>query len=173
VEDLRTLALADAGQLRLERVPTDILGLIQRIVERFAPQAANQGIELSLKTAGALQASPPTPQVDPMRIEQILGNLLSNALRHTPEAGKIAVQIIDANAAIQIVVQDSGPGIPPEAMPHVFDRFYRADKSRSRAEGGSGLGLSIARQLAEMHGGSLTAANAPQGGAVFTLSLPK
>jgi len=169
VEDLRTLALADAGQLQLERTPTDIPALVERILDRFAPQASAQSVKLTLST-------PPTPPplllADPMRLEQIIGNLLSNALRYTPPGGSIECVITLQRAALSLTIHDAGPGIPAEALPHIFERFYRADKSRSRAEGGSGLGLAIARQLAEAHGGTLTAANHPAGGAVFTLLLP-
>lgn len=171
VDDLRTLALADAGQLTLERTPTDLPALVQRVVERFQPQAAARRITLEFDT-GTTSASL-TPNLDPQRIEQILSNLLSNALRYTPDNGQVTVHMRNASQAVQISIQDSGPGIPLESLPRVFERFYRVDRSRSRSEGGSGLGLAIARQLAEAHGGSLVAANHPQGGAVFTLSLPK
>jgi two-component system sensor histidine kinase BaeS len=102
----------------------------------------------------------------------VFGNLLSNALRYTPPGGTIAISLECKPGAARISIHDSGPGIPELALPRVFDRFYRADRSRSRAEGGSGLGLAIARQLVQAHGGSLVAANHPQGGAVFTLELP-
>jgi two-component system OmpR family sensor kinase/two-component system sensor histidine kinase BaeS len=173
VDDLRTLALADAGRLTLERTPTDLAALVRRTVERFQPQANARNIALQFdveQTAGSFMRN-----VDPQRIEQILSNLLTNALRYTPDGGQIAVRLAAAPSAagdVQITVHDSGPGIPAEALPYVFERFYRADRSRSRSEGGSGLGLAIARQLAEAHGGSLTAANHAQGGAVFSLTLP-
>ena len=172
VDDLRTLALADAGQLRLERIPTDVIDLVERNVERFNPQAAMRAIDLSVESAEDLKSNPPVLNLDPARLEQILGNLLSNALRHTPDGGKIIVRTARSNGVVQIRIADNGPGIPEDDLPHIFERFYRADRSRSRSEGGSGLGLTIARQLAEAHGGALTAANAPEGGAVFTLSLP-
>jgi signal transduction histidine kinase len=189
VEDLRTLALADAGQLPLERTPTDFPALAQRTVERFRPQAEARQVDLRI-TLPAPSASSPLLHLDPMRVEEIIGNLLSNALRFTPPGGQIEcrVSFARASAGEQVnypsqparptsrcaffTVHDSGPGIPPEALPHVFERFYRADHARSRAEGGTGLGLAIARQLAVSHGGSLTAANHPQGGALFTLALP-
>jgi signal transduction histidine kinase len=111
--------------------------------------------------------------IDQQRIEQILTNLLQNALRHTPTGGVIQISLTSQMRQQCIQVQDSGPGIPEDALPHIFERFYRADSARSRPEGGTGLGLSIARQLAEAHGGSLMAANHPNGGAVFTLCLPE
>lgn len=167
VDDLSTLALADAGQLTLERVPTDLPALIQRVLERFQHQAAAQGIAITFNAAPL-----PLLSLDPLRIEQILNNLLSNALRHTPASGKIELFLSERLHSALLQVHDSGPGIPADALPHIFERFYRADRSRSRAEGGSGLGLTIARQLARAHGGDLTASNHPDGGAVFTLSLP-
>ena len=170
VDDLRTLALADAGQLMLETTSTDIPELVQRVIERFIPQAHNRQISISLKPHDSLPAA--TCNCDPQRIEQILGNLISNALRYTQEGGTVEIHLSQENRFFQIAVLDNGPGIPPDVLPYIFDRFYRADRSRSRAEGGSGLGLAIARQLAEAHGGSLVASNASGGGAVFTLSLP-
>jgi two-component system OmpR family sensor kinase/two-component system sensor histidine kinase BaeS len=169
VDDLRTLALADSGQLKLEIVPTDLSALIQGVVERFAPQAAMQQVELSLYPS---KSPIPAVTLDPLRVQQILGNLLSNALRYTPAQGRVEIQLSQPGPAVEITVHDSGSGIPSDALPHIFERFYRADKSRSRAEGGTGLGLAIARQLAQAHGGSLTAGNPPEGGALFTLTLP-
>jgi two-component system OmpR family sensor kinase/two-component system sensor histidine kinase BaeS len=178
VDDLRTLALADAGQLTLERTPTDFAKLVQRTVERFEPQAATRQVSISLDLPPDT-SSLPLLSLDPMRIEQIINNLLSNALRYTPQGGKIECQLsTNAPSAIPnaytavFTIHDSGAGIPLEALPHVFERFYRADRARSRAEGGTGLGLAIARQIAEAHDGTLTAANHPQGGAIFTLTLP-
>ena len=90
----------------------------------------------------------PPMWADAQRVEQILANLLSNAIRHTPEGGRVAITLSAQADQVRLRVQDSGPGIPPEDLPHIFDRFYRSDKARSRAEGGTGLGLSIARRLA-------------------------
>ena len=169
VDDLRTLALADAGQLTLERTPTDLIGLLGGLIERFRPQAEGQGVSLVLESP---KTHLPLLSLDAIRIEQILTNLLSNGLRYTPQGGTIWVGVVGKGPEVAVTVHDSGPGIPEEALPFVFERFYRADKSRARAEGGSGLGLAIARQLAQAHGGELSAANHPEGGAVFTLRLP-
>jgi signal transduction histidine kinase len=168
VEDLRTLALVDAGQLALEMTPTDLIKLASRVVERFRPQAEAKNIHLEI----LLTEKCPEILLDPGRIEQILGNLLSNALRHTPVGGKITVQILCHKSGVELSVCDSGSGIPPEAIKHVFDRFYRADKSRSRQEGGTGLGLAIAQKLAQAQGGVIRAENHPEGGAVFILAFP-
>jgi signal transduction histidine kinase len=168
VEDLRTLALADSGQLQLERQPVDLEAVLRRAAGQFAPQAEAGGVSIELSAGSPC----PPALVDAGRIEQVIGNLLSNALRYTPAGGMIVIQLECANGAAQISIHDSGPGISEQALPHVFDRFYRADRSRSRTEGGSGLGLTIARQLVQAHGGIMEAANHPQGGAVFSMQLP-
>jgi two-component system sensor histidine kinase BaeS len=174
VDDLRTLALADAGQLQLERTATDLLALAERVVERFRPQALARSVELIMET-GQAPGGGYTMSVDPQRIEQVLGNLLSNALRYTPDHGQIVVRVEECSQpkGLRFSVRDSGAGIPAEALPHIFERFYRADHARSRSDGGSGLGLTIARQIVEAHRGTLTAANHPQGGAIFSVTLPK
>ncbi len=168
VDDLRTLALADAGKLELVRSPTQIADLTARAVERFSPQAAGRQVTIQTEIP---DPAPPL-NVDAQRIDQILSNLLSNALRHTPDGGHISLSLAREGKGVSVAVRDSGAGIPAEALPEIFTRFYRADRSRSREEGGTGLGLAIARQLAEAHGGELVAANHPSGGAVFTLTLP-
>lgn len=172
VEDLRTLALAEDGKLTLECTPTDLTALSERILERFKTQASARQIELLLKSS--LTSNNPTTllNIDPLRMEQIITNLLTNALRYTPDGGRVSLEVTYQTSTTTLTVQDSGPGIPDEALPYIFERFYRADRSRSRIEGGSGLGLAIARQLAQAHGGDLTAANHPKCGAIFTLTLP-
>lgn len=172
VDDLRTLALADSGQLEMAKTPTDFLALVRRIIERYGRPVQAQGVQLQLDIEPDLMDNPPILMLDPLRIEQILGNLLSNAQRYTPAGGNIVVKIFRIPSAIALSVTDSGPGIPPQSLPYIFERFYRADPSRSRAEGGTGLGLAIAKQLAEISGGNLQAANAQGGGATFTLELP-
>ncbi len=169
VDDLRTLALADAGQLTLERAPIDLSGLVEGIVERFQPKAKGLDVQLVLEPP---QVHLPLLDLDAIRVEQILSNLLSNGLRYTAPGGTIHIAMQSVGPEVAVTVHDSGPGIPKEALPFVFERFYRVDKARARAEGGSGLGLTIARQLAQAHGGELSAANHPEGGAVFTLRLP-
>lgn len=168
VDDLRTLALADSGQLDLVLVPTDLSKLVPRVVERFNLQAASRAIVIEMR----LPASAPVIPLDAQRVEQILNNLISNALRHTPDGGRVVIELSVAAAHVSLTVHDSGAGISPQALPYIFDRFYRADKSRARLEGGTGLGLAIARKIAEAHGGSLTGDNHPDGGAIFTLKFP-
>ncbi|MBS1250691.1 MAG: Signal transduction histidine-protein kinase BaeS [Chloroflexi bacterium] len=167
VEDLRTLALADAGELTLEKTKTDFPELVRRIVTRFKPQAQTRGITLDLSLADDV----PILDLDPQRIEQILNNLLGNALHYSPEKGVIKIRLTPNPQHVILKIRDNGPGIPPEELRHIFDRFYKSDKSRTRSKGGTGLGLSISQKLAQAHGGKLEAGNHPQGGAVFTLIL--
>ncbi len=169
VEDLRTLALVESGQLKLDLAPTNLHLLAARLIENFRSQASQRQIELRLSVP---PGATPVVMADPLRLEQILSNLLSNALRYAPPEGWIEIAIVPVLSRVQVTVHDNGPGIPAEALSHIFERFYRSGRSRSRLEGGAGLGLAIARQLAEAQGGSLQAANHPQGGAVFTLTLP-
>jgi two-component system sensor histidine kinase BaeS len=168
VEDLRTLAMADAGQLDLQTTPTDFPDLIKRIIKRFEPQAAERQIEIQ----HSLEEPCPPLLVDSQRIQQILHNLLSNAMRYSPDGEQISLELKCHPHQVSLSLRDRGPGIPENVLPYVFERFYRGDRARSRSEGGTGLGLSIARKLAQAHGGDLSAANHPEGGAVFTLELP-
>jgi signal transduction histidine kinase len=169
VEDLRTLALADAGELRLEREPADLLAILRRVTDRFRPEAEARQVQMAVEEQGNAQTQ---MLLDAGRVEQILNNLVSNALRHTPAGGQIMIVLQHQSGGAVIQVMDSGPGIPAESLSRIFERFYRTDSARSRAQGGTGLGLAIARQLALAHGGDLTAGNRPEGGAAFTLRLP-
>lgn len=169
VEDLRLLAQAEAGVLQLHRAPTDMAELLRAAVDDFRPRAEGKDLRLTL------EVEPDTPLLwlDQTRIRQIVGNLLENALLHTPEGGGIAVTAGPAeDGGVVVAVRDSGPGIPAAALPYIFDRFYRVDPSRARASGGVGLGLTIARQLARAHGGDLRVESPADGGTVFTLTLP-
>lgn len=168
VEDLRTLALAEAGQLNLYRTPSDLGALCSGLTRRFNAQAAQKNITIR----STLGNNCPPISLDQLRIEQILTNLMQNALRYTPDGGTIHLHMTCEESFQAISIHDSGPGIPDKALSHLFERFYRADAARSREQGGTGLGLAIARQLAEAHGGSLDAANHQEGGAIFTLILP-
>jgi two-component system sensor histidine kinase BaeS len=168
VDDLQELSLAEAGQLRLERrqvAPSDV---VNKAAEAARAQATSKGIALQVD----LPADLPLVDVDHQRIGQVLGNLLSNALTHTPSGGKVVIAARARQSEAEFSVSDTGEGIPPEHLPYVFERFYRADKSRSRATGGTGLGLSIAKQLVEAHGGQITVESQVGQGTTFTFTLP-
>ena len=171
VEDLRTLANAEAGQLSLDCLPLDLSELCQRHVAAFQPQARSKAIHLGIQTTAAALV-----QGDEQRLGQVLNNLLDNALRHTPAGGAIQVQLSTPEGVARLAVIDSGEGIDPTALPHLFDRFYRDDPSRDRRTGGSGLGLAIARQLVQAHGGQIWAESPPAGytqGSAFMIELPR
>ncbi|MBC7318409.1 HAMP domain-containing protein [Candidatus Bipolaricaulota bacterium] len=163
IEDLRTLTLADTGHLPLEREKVELGELVEGVVEAVRPVAKEEGVEVVLSREPNLWVS-----VDPRRIRQVLGNLLSNALRYSPPGSTITVSARRQGNEIWVSVQDQGPGIPEEDLPHIFERFYKADKSR--AEGGTGLGLAIAKEIVAAHGGRIWAENS--GGARFTFAIP-
>jgi len=169
VNDLRELALAEAGELQMVRTPLDLASLVRRTVESARSKASQKGVELRVD----VPSMPMTAEGDAQRLEQVLLNLLDNAIRHTPAGGDITVRAWEEDGRFVVQVRDTGPGIPPEALPHIFERFWRGDRARSRVTGGSGLGLAIARQWVELHGGRIWAENAPDGGAVFTFTLPR
>jgi signal transduction histidine kinase len=166
VADLHQLALADAGQLSIELRPADVCAIINGIVETVGFQMEDGLITFE----SIVEPGLPTLLLDAHRIEQVLLNLLENAIRHTPEGGRIALRAALEDDAVLLSVCDTGPGIAVGDLERVFERFYRADPCR---EGGSaGLGLSIARALVEAHGGRIWAMNRPEGGACFLFSLP-
>lgn len=175
IEDLRLLALAEAGQLRLYPELVDACGLLEDIVATFADQAAAQEIGLHIVAPDDL----PAIYVDPQRITQVLANLVTNALRHTPAGGSITLvgeeaQGNPAHNGCQVVlrVRDTGQGIAPDDLPHIFDRFWRADRARTRSGGGSGLGLAIARQIVLAHRGSIAVASTQGQGTTMSIALP-
>lgn len=169
VDDLRDLALADAGQLQVERRPTDLGELARRVAATFAAQTAESGVALNVEVAGVVQAN-----VDPLRIEQVLRNLIGNALRYTPRGAGVRIQVACADGKSAIVrVVDTGSGISRDDLPHVFERFWRGDKSRARSAGGAGLGLAIAKQLILAHNGSIGVESEPGKGATFWFTVPQ
>ncbi len=168
VDDLQQLALADAGRLSIHQETVDLGALVNAIAEMIGVQLEDAGIRLEMSASTEL----PTVQGDRHRIEQALFNLLSNALRHTPEGGTISIRTRLADGDVVVSVCDTGAGVAGGDLPHVFERFYRADASRDRATGGSGLGLAIAKALIEAHGGRIWVENQPTGGACFRFSLP-
>lgn len=168
VDDLRDLALAEAGQLHLAPEPTSVDALITHDVRALAVACVEQDITIRTSVPEDI----PILLIDAGRISQALRNLLNNAMAHTPRGGTISVSAAYDGQYVSIAVQDSGSGIPPEDLPHVFERFYRGDRSRSRRAGGAGLGLSISREILAAHHGALVAESPPGQGARFTLRLP-
>jgi two-component system sensor histidine kinase BaeS len=163
VEDLRTLALSEGGSLSLHREPTDLAILATDVAAAFESAADGAGLRIQVD----VQESVPLLEIDPIRIREVLSNLVGNAIRHTPAGGTISITGRLDGDFIELVVADTGSGIEPELLDHVFERF-----SRSATSGGSGLGLAIARGLVELHGGTIAAVNAPGGGTRITVRLP-
>ena len=172
VEDLQTLSLAESGQLPLHIERLDIAALLADIETSFSALAEAEGVSLQVRAVGAPEAL--NLAGDRGRLYQVLSNLAANALRHTPAGGNIIIEAAAEPDGVRIVVSDTGPGIPPEDLENIFERFWRGDHSRARTPhgGGTGLGLAITRQLVEAHGGVIKAANRPEGGAEFTIYLP-
>jgi len=167
VTDLLRLALLDAGKEALETAPADVAALIEGITEDLAPRARSKGLHLMTS------AAPETRDlvVDAAKVHDIVRNLVENAVSYTQDGGEVrATAAVDAGALV-LAVTDNGPGIPPEDLGRVFERFYRVDKSRGRP-GGTGLGLAIVRHLAELHGGAVRVWNRDEGGAAFEVRLP-
>jgi two-component system OmpR family sensor kinase/two-component system sensor histidine kinase BaeS len=168
VEDLRLLALAEANQLRFELKPVKLNELGETILGLFSAQAGERNVRLNLKA----EADLPEVMVDPQRFQQVIGNLIDNALRYTPEGSSIDLTIQRKQDIIELTVADEGSGIPEDELEHIFDRFWRGEKSRARSTGGAGLGLSIARQLVEAQGGKITAHNRAEHGFEVQITLP-
>ncbi len=167
IDDLRVLSLADAGELPLYRDPTPPAALLERAAAAYGMQAQQQGIDLRTQIAPDL----PPVDVDVQRMAQVLGNLAGNALRHTPAGGAITLAAAREDGAVLLSVHDTGPGIAPQDLPHIFERFYRGDQARE-SSGASGLGLSIAKSIVEAHGGALRVSSPAGEGATFTIVLP-
>jgi signal transduction histidine kinase len=169
VEDLQELTLAEAGQLTLIRQPADVVDIARRAAWAAQPPAEARGLTIETDVPD----QPATAEVDPERIGQVLRNLLSNAITHTPEGGRITVELKDEGRELRVTVADTGTGIPADDLPYVFERFYRVDRSRVRATGGAGLGLTIAKRLVEAHGGTIGVESELGKGSRFTFTLPK
>jgi signal transduction histidine kinase len=167
VDDLRLLTLAESGNLDLNLEAQPLSDLLGSVVDSFGPRAQSKEIKL------VRHFPPDLPEIplDRARIAQVLGNLLENAIMHTPGGGSVTLEAYNSGDRVVISVSDTGEGIPPEALPHVFDRLYRHDRSRNRASGGSGLGLSIAKQLVEAHGGTIAAESRVGVGSRFHFTL--
>ena len=177
IADLRDLSLAESGQLKLELTPTDLVELIYRKLSQAEVRAQEKGVQLKTDFTVAV----PEVEVDSARIEQVIANLLSNAIRHTPSGGSITISTgtVNSNSSHQITspniiisVADTGEGIAPEHLPYVFERFYRVGSSRARVEGGTGLGLAIVKQMVEAHGGKVWVESEMGEGSTFHIALP-
>ena len=167
ITDLRDIALAESGELRLERKPANLAALARQAAGAVQPRATEKGVELEVVVPDGL----PPAFVDSDRTLQIVGNLLENALRHTPSGGRVSVRLSGSrDSLLALQVADTGEGIPSEHLPHIFERFYRADPARPA--GGTGLGLAIVKQLTEAQGGSVSVESAPGRGSVFTVTFP-
>lgn len=167
VDDLRDVNRARAGQLELDKKSVVLEDIIDREVEAAKNAAGRQGVKIEENLG-----EPTMLQADPERVSQVIRNLLDNALTHTPSGGTIEVSISNSSGEAITRVSDNGTGIPEEELPHVFDRFYRVDKSRSRGTGGTGLGLTIAKEIVESHGGSISVESEEGKGTTFEFTLP-
>lgn len=168
VDDLQALSLAEAGELKLNRQAEDIIKLIKQAVAAKQTQAVAKGVSISTEVSKKLHSV----NVDSHRIGQVLHNLLENAIAHTAKNGSIVVTAQKQDNWVKVSVADTGEGIPAEDLPNIFERFYRVDKSRARATGGSGLGLTIAKRLVEAHGGKIEARSELGKGSCFSFTLP-
>ncbi len=170
VDDLQELSRVEAGSFDLDRKPVAVSDLATFTLKRFSRQYEAKGVTLTSDLPAAL----PSVLADEDRIGQVLLNLVGNALRYTPAGGRVTISAEARGREVEVSVADTGVGIPPEHLPHIFDRFYRVDKSRSRqAGGGSGIGLTIAKHLVEAHGGTLRVESAGEGrGSTFRFTLP-
>jgi signal transduction histidine kinase len=187
IDDLFELAQIDAGELRLELQRTSLADLVSDALEGMRPQAQARGVELNGSVAPGVGAA----MIAPQKIERVLYNLVGNAIRHTPAGGSVTISVTPlqeqlglsdwglrlrqphpATPTILVEVADTGEGIAPEDLPRIFEHFYRGEKSRSRATGGAGLGLAIARGIVEAHGGRIWAESQPERGTRVRFSLP-
>jgi histidine kinase len=170
VDDLQELSRVEARAYQLDLKALEVSALVKTVSKRLAPRFESKHIALELELAPDL----PRILADEDRAVQVLTNLTGNALQYTPEGGKISISAESLHNEVKIAIHDTGIGIPSEHLPHIFDRFYRVDKSRSRQSGGgSGVGLTIARALVEAHGGRIWAESAGEGqGSTFNFTLP-
>ncbi len=168
VEDLRTLSLADAGELKLMRAAQPPRDLLERVAASLGANAAAAQVALEVQAADTL----PDIVVDGERMVQVLSNLVSNALRHTPAGGRVSLHAAMCPEGIRFEVRDTGSGIAPDDLPRIFDRFYRGDPARQSGSGESGLGLAIAKSIVTAHGGTITAESRPGSGTTLRIVLP-
>lgn len=171
IDELHQLALAESHQLTLHKSSIEVVEWASQLLDKFRPEALWRNIDVQF----ASEVESAFISADPHRLTQVFGNLLSNALRYTPEGGTIRLDIglhPTHQRTVSIAISDTGPGIPSEKVQHIFDRFYRTEEARSRESGGLGLGLAIAKELAELHGGRIEVESQPGIGSTFTVTLP-
>ncbi|MGE3536749.1 MAG: ATP-binding protein [Candidatus Tectimicrobiota bacterium] len=169
VDDLYELSLSDLGALHYRKTPLDVLAVLDEALHAFRERFASQGI--ALEVAGRAATAVPV-FADRERLHQLWANLLENTLRYTEPGGCLRVWSIVQDKTVVVHLQDSAPGVPPEALPHLFERFYRLETSRTRSQGGAGLGLAICKNIVEAHGGQIQAQASPLGGVWFQVTLP-
>jgi signal transduction histidine kinase len=171
VDNLLTLAQADEGHLKLLTTPLLLRDRVRATIRALAPAATAKGP--ALEEREALEAGrPDLVDADAQRVDQLLVNLIENAIKYTPSGGAVTVLTWRRDAEVGVTVSDTGPGIPPEDLDHVFDRFFRVDEARRRTSGGSGLGLAICREIVEAHGGRIWVESEAGRGSAFSLALP-
>jgi signal transduction histidine kinase len=169
IDSLFEVSQMEAGGLKLDRRVNSLSDLISDTIESFSELARRKGVTIS----GKVDADVDPVWMDGQRISQVLNNLVSNAVQHTPSGGSVEIRVSPLPTAIQVDVCDNGIGIQPDDLPHIFERFYRGDKARSRKTGGSGLGLAIAKGVVTAHGGQIWVESTPGGGACFSFTLPR
>jgi signal transduction histidine kinase len=168
VDDLQELALVEGGQLRLNQQPIQLGDEVNKTICITQPEADIKGISLTANIPPDL----PVVSVDPERLKQVLRNLLENSLAYTPEHGNVCIEAQSQNGMVEVSVKDSGIGIAPDHLPYIFERFYRADRSRTRSTGGAGLGLAIVKKIIEAHGGQVSAESVLEKGTTINFTLP-
>ena len=167
IDDLLDVSRLESGQLTIERVPLDLSSVARRVVEQLQPTLAQHTITLHTPEAPALVTG------DVGRLEQVLQNLLGNALKYSPQGGPIVVQVERRDTDVQVTVTDRGIGIPAEALPNLFRRFYRAENGQAQHIRGSGIGLYVVNEIVKLHGGRVEAQSTEGQGSTVTISLPR
>ncbi|MCM8796204.1 MAG: ATP-binding protein, partial [Candidatus Omnitrophica bacterium] len=169
IDDLLDLSKIESGKLKMVFLPVDILEVIKRTLAVLEPQAKKKSISISLNVMDSL----PKVLADPTRLSQVILNLLDNAIKYTPDGGKVSISIFTKDKFVQVDIADTGIGIPQESLSRIFERFYRVDKARSRELGGTGLGLSIVKHIVLAHGGQVWVKSEEGLGSTFSFTIPQ